>query len=639
MKKVKYLAMLLAAGMFAACSDNLEDTGAGNAGGTTPVTGEGYVKVAINMPTTSGGMSRTNDESTSPIDLEDGLDNEFKVNAGIIVFFEAAKKTSTNPDLDADADAKFSCAYSLSSLAQAGNDPSQVSSIVTTTTTAPLVDENTQLYALVILNPNERITVSEDGKLQIDGGDFFAENKKLTALQTKLALTVDQVTKASSSETKRESFLMISSPLSTVAGSDNMKDATAKTLVPVTVYETREEAEGHDAARIYVERIVAKVTLKGNFKASGEDKYTMNVAEKDNASVYNGDHVALQGWVLNVTNNTTNLLRDVSGFNTTDGWLTGTYGKISRFAGTSVIPIDYSGEAISNYYRIYWAKDHNYTGTYENTDAARVEFNIWKDADEIGGSGSSNIPWNEDIEHTEDEKEISSPLYCLENTMDYNAQTENQTTTVLLKTKYYSKIGNETTASLETFFICGTDPKKYRWEDQTDENAVKGLKSTIVEEANKRITTEANKLTAEMLGLNSEAKNGMYDSLEDIKNLFTLTTIDPTVKEEQYAAIWNAMGTIKYYLNGTSYYYAALIKHFAEDEVKWENGEDYDQSHLGRYGVVRNNWYEINITGISGPGDPSIIEPGDEDDDKKEGYVRAEINVLSWAKRTQNVDL
>ena len=36
MKKVKYLAMLLAAGMFAACSDNLEDTGAGNAGGTTP---------------------------------------------------------------------------------------------------------------------------------------------------------------------------------------------------------------------------------------------------------------------------------------------------------------------------------------------------------------------------------------------------------------------------------------------------------------------------------------------------------------------------------------------------------------------------------------------------------------------------
>lgn len=40
MKKVKYLAMLLAAGMFAACSDNLEDTGAGNAGGTTPATGE-----------------------------------------------------------------------------------------------------------------------------------------------------------------------------------------------------------------------------------------------------------------------------------------------------------------------------------------------------------------------------------------------------------------------------------------------------------------------------------------------------------------------------------------------------------------------------------------------------------------------
>lgn len=81
MKKVKYLAMLLAAGMFAACSDNLEDTGAGNAGGTTPVTGEGYVKVAINMPTTSGGMSRADDGSY--VDLDDGLENEYKNNKWI----------------------------------------------------------------------------------------------------------------------------------------------------------------------------------------------------------------------------------------------------------------------------------------------------------------------------------------------------------------------------------------------------------------------------------------------------------------------------------------------------------------------------------------------------------------------------
>ena len=55
MKRVKFLAMLLAAGMFAACSDNLDDTGSGGVGGTSD---KGYIRVALNLPTTSGANSR-----------------------------------------------------------------------------------------------------------------------------------------------------------------------------------------------------------------------------------------------------------------------------------------------------------------------------------------------------------------------------------------------------------------------------------------------------------------------------------------------------------------------------------------------------------------------------------------------------
>ena len=106
--------------------------------------------------------------------------------------------------------------------------------------------------------------------------------------------------------------------------------------------------------------------------------------------------------------------------------------------------------------------------------------------------------------------------------------------------------------------------------------------------------------------------------------------------------IWNAIkgqvGTIRYYKEGTSYYYATAIRHFNDDETPWTSGEAYGIQHLGRYGVVRNNWYEVNINSISGPGEPEIVEPGGPDD-KAEGYIRAEINVLSWAKRSQNVDL
>ena len=53
MGKFKFFSLLMAAGMFAACSDNLENAGNGNEGDT--LTGEkGYVNIGINLPTTNG---------------------------------------------------------------------------------------------------------------------------------------------------------------------------------------------------------------------------------------------------------------------------------------------------------------------------------------------------------------------------------------------------------------------------------------------------------------------------------------------------------------------------------------------------------------------------------------------------------
>ena len=56
--------------------------------------------------------------------------------------------------------------------------------------------------------------------------------------------------------------------------------------------------------------------------------------------------------------------------------------------------------------------------------------------------------------------------------------------------------------------------------------------------------------------------------------------------------------------------------------------------------MLRNNWYELNITSVSGPGEPEIPEP--EDPDRPDGthsFINAQINILSWAKRTQDVEL
>ena len=59
---------------------------------------------------------------------------------------------------------------------------------------------------------------------------------------------------------------------------------------------------------------------------------------------------------------------------------------------------------------------------------------------------------------------------------------------------------------------------------------------------------------------------------------------------------------IKTYENGESYY-IARIKHFGDDLTPWKEGNDtYGENNLnwlGRYGVLRNNWYDLTIEKIS----------------------------------------
>ena len=645
MKKVKYLAMLLAAGMFAACSDNLEDAGAGNAGGTTPSTTEGYVRVAINMPTTSGGMSRVNDtgeETTTGagddyVHLEDGVANEYKINDGIIVFFKETLTGDPLPASNPDANATFESAYTLT-LGQPQDDPTdQVTERVVTVSEAPMVNtaNNEALYALVILNVPSTVTVDANTHGLSINNTALTSTSTLAAFKT--ALTNQQLSTYIGDN--KDKFTMLNAPLSTVAGSDAlaMSNPAAKTLVPVTVYKTENEALSNDAARIYVERVVAKVTLTG-FKDG-------KIAVKDNNGAYEGDEVALDGWLLNVTNKSTKLVRDVAGYKAateTGSWLaaaTSATNNITRFAGTEVIPVNFE-DTPTNYYRIYWAEDGNYSSV-TNVDS---EFNTYYTDQNPASSNVTpqNTDWNPNTaDNATDETDYA--LYCLENTMAVSDQKQNQTTSVVLKTTYKTKFGNQTTASAQDFFLCGESPLKYpavaNIPTGTENQYVKDIVTFVRESANEVLATGSqigeSDLSLKKTGEEITADAGIYDSLEKLKELFTLTNENDT----KWDAIWNQVGTIRYYKGGINYYYAARIRHFNDAETPWNDGESYGIQHLGRYGVVRNNWYEVNVNSISGPGEPVITKPGDNPDDENEGYIRAEINVLSWAKRSQNVDL
>ena len=115
--------------------------------------------------------------------------------------------------------------------------------------------------------------------------------------------------------------------------------------------------------------------------------------------------------------------------------------------------------------------------------------------------------------------------------------------------------------------------------------------------------------------------------------------------EAYTAALSNASGLkIDYYKGGVAYY-PVLVKHFGDDLTPWNQqgttaypGPSAAGNWLGRYGVLRNNWYKVNVTGISNIGSstvPEITTP----DDPTQSYIAVEINVLSWAVRSQSVEL
>lgn len=659
MKKINYLAMLLAAGMFAACSDTLEDA-TGGTNTNTPATGEGYVKVAINMPTTSGTSTRSTDgtENSPVVDLEDGEANEYNVENAIIAFFKAG--TSEN----ADEEATFVKAYAFnkSDLSVAGSDETpQVTEQVTTITEAPKVASTEQLYALAILNYNSDIVSvvnddSNDGVLKIGTTSLTAGTSKFADLQKKISVTLDQSTNKTndnflykftggSSTTTRNQFTMTNAPLSSAAGtSSTISSAKAYTLVPVTVYDDKAAAEAGDVATIYVERVVAKVTLTigTTNKVSGQTKQ-IEVTGADGQKT--GDIVEVTGWYLNVTNNSTKLVRDVAGFKTTDGWLAiGTDYKPERFAGTRGINASFGVQSEDDYYRIYWAQDCNYVGT-GTIDATTVESDFTTYHHE-NGSITPQVPtWNTNLV-TDD---ADNACYCLENTMNYDQQIENRTTGVLIKTKYYTKFSGEQTASSKNFFICGTNATKYP-EKQVGESSgdhTPAFIDYVIDEANKLIENEDNKIStiegSEGLKLKNALDSGTYTDIDDV---FTFTATDAKLTTQKAAVQTVVGGRISYYGgDGESYYYSSIIRHFQDDEgVKVDeagvaDASEYTLKHLGRYGVVRNNWYEISINSVGGPGTPTIEEPGEEPDDSSEGYMRCVINVLSWAKRSQSVDL
>lgn len=613
MKIKHYFGLAVIAAMTASCSSN-EDLGTAGPGTGNNEAGVSYASITINLPTTSG--TRAVDGSKND-QFDEGTPSEYAVNDATLVIFEK-EETATSEN-----EYKYVEAVSLGNLEPWKKDNEITNGITTEATitaelkSAKVVQNEDKYYALVILNNK----VGTDDKVTLPSGSI-----------TYGAWNVVSNATAKNLVNNKDGFYMANAPRFTDA------DVEPTTLVPIKgIYRTKEEAHSKPATTVHVERGLAKVTVGPN--STGKNNYFAKDGANVTGSNYSSDKVEITEWALDVTNTksfpvhvTSGLKAGITPTDPTDQkvlayaeiWsntaaTSGTAPATNRFV--SQLP------AKDAFKRVYWGIDPNYSKNLTDKDACGQEFTLVK-------ANGSDATW----------KSSKDPLYCLENTFDIYHMMQGQTTRVLLKATYTpSAVKTETD---KTFFMIGNSSdiwtvttlakqitaKAVEVLGVAETEIIVDLKADNLNEAGTRLLTVNNVKIKDSSEAGSHAVS--QDKIDEINaklGLKAATTKDPTI-----------VG-IATYKNGESYY-IARIKHFGDDLTPWVAGNDNyggkNLEWLGRYGVLRNNWYDLAINSISGPGYPDVpeVKPTDPDDEDTK-YINVSVKILDWAKRSQGVEL
>lgn len=613
MKKQFGLPLMLASALaFSACSS--DDVAENGNGSLTDFSNGGYVKLAINLPTVkdAGAFKAPNDE------FDDGLPGEYEVKNASVILFQGNNEN----------DAQFHSAYTLPTTVTSSTNE-QITKVLqlTKAVKGELIGSN--LYALVILNNNDLITVNADHTLTIGTatGGFtgtFKEFKKETA--TSSSYNVNQFVSTTGG------FFMSNAPLANTAGGTNdPSSAEINTLVKLNgkTYETSDKAEARPAADIYVERGVAKVTFTNDkdTPTAFQDANHIKTPLSDGSGIADVKYT-ITGWGLDITNKSSYLVRHYSsawnGLKTDDASVTNNY----RFIGSKVVE---AGKTPLQY-RTYWAEDPNYD-SYK-TDL-KDEFSIRPDGEPDAATISDKF-----FTTTE-----SNPQYCFENTFDVANQNQDKTTRVIVRAQvtvggtaadFYMINNGKSTLYSEANLKALVQNAIYN--DPQVQHLLPATSGTTFDEGDINVSFDDNATTAvrTITGFSFTLNGTAYsETSSQLNNVLTNAR--------------NKVSNIIKYTKGIVYY-PVRIKHFGNDLTPWKKDQpgvsksdiyatNNADRYLGRYGVVRNNWYDLSVNSISGIGSAVVPPHTSTPDDELDQYISVRINILSWAKRSQSEDL
>ncbi len=585
MKKLFLFAMVAAALSGCSNSDEVDTNPEVQPGG------EGYVGFSIQLPTVPG--TRANDV------FDDGTPqpDEYRVYNATLFIFKGDDETS----------ATYESAYKMNVTnfnKVPDNNQCTTEGIVSSKVTKPTLTGSQKLFAYVIINDNGLADIANN-KL---GETAYTTATKFPQFSKIVLKSIGNLTNG---------FVMTNAPVANVAGgvADPGASVTTKTLSFLDenkIFTTEAAAQATPAAEIYMERAAAKVTvaLSSSMAADPNPGISADPNVKfDKASIK---------WTLSNVNSTYYNTRQMN-----NSWLRyyadGSDGALISASKYRFI----SGAAIHDQvYRTYWGEDVNYTG---NTGLISAPGTLDKKA--------------------EDGKSV----YTYENTFNVKNQIVRNSTGIAISATFNG--GNDfytanTYGANKILQVpgAGTDEKiedyimKYLCNNNTEFK-------TWYDAGNRINVTMTNKT----------------DGTAEVNTITTATATPlPTSITPDYV---NSRIQFKFYDKGVAYY-NVLIKHFGDDETPWNrenhsennvvgvyerlNGTDIstksEQLYLGRYGVVRNNWYMIELTGIRQIGSPTTINPGTgtgggDPDDNVDNYLSVKIHITPWAVRKQNVEL
>lgn len=613
MKKI-YLPLALAATLaLGACSsDNVIDNG-----GSSPIdlSKGGFVKMSLNLPTDNNRGSRAK--------LDDGLANEYGIKNAYLVLFEGG-------DDENKAAIKGAYALSNSDFEAVGNDNNHVTltkRIAFANDTKPQTGK--KLYALVVLNNNGLFNVDATSHVLTFDANVTATDYATTAnfanFSKAIASTSANGETPFASDVTNKGIFMTNAPLCTKHGGATAPgtDAKIKTLADVTsnIYTTEAEAKSKPAAEIYVERAVAKVTVQSK---SGE--LEANKASKISYKLYN--------WAVDNTNKKSYIVRQYD-----KAWNSiysdkATTAEASKYRFVWSSPVNPNATNDNKLYRTAFAQDPEYATTTANAD----------NYNRIASNASMSTAFGNSTEFGNDH-----PQYCNENTFKVTAQNQDQTTRVILGVKMSAP--GTTTYDADLYTVNGNKEVVY-----TKATLAERLKNILLKESNVKKWTDDHKIEPSFdITFSTTTAGATTIATATFKGKTAAGATEETYSTPYTTDFNKALPNIVRYKDGVAYY-AVRIKHFGDTDTPWnitgqgitagDNSKIYNTSNsdnenwfLGRYGVVRNNWYDISVNKIQTLGDATTPALSNTPDDVLENYISVSINVLSWSKHTQGADL